>query len=786
VICDLEEALELLKALVTSAEKLQVGLREHAACGALDALKRLGRLGDADSLLQSAPHGMLSAVTNEAIQARLALLREDVETARVHAKNAKEAINEGTPVDEVRLLASLLNELGQYSDALPLWQRLGFRATINYDTQELINCAGRLGQDGLLLDLCAKLRESGIEDEQLLRLEIDLLQRYDVEKATLLIQQYLGKYPSNRSMRLRLSLIGLQHGKPDLVSASLEDVPPVESISPNEGVLAVWLLRMGNNPDDALQYAYRLFRGNYGDTYAGRAYLSAMNPLGPKPNVPTFEFVTPGAAVCFSEQNSETEQWVIIEESDQPDSRLQEAAPTEPLVQRLLGKREGETFLLAESRLSGVDRYGIVRRILNKFVFRYQQLLEQWQVRYQPGEIEAVRVTTGSRPQDCDLGAILRAVERKEEATKEVEAAYASQPVAIHEVARCLGSNDVAAQAGLLAKDELTVRCSAGSASEIEEAQAALGACTGLVLDFTALASLIFLDRLETLRVAPVQIIVPQSTIAALQRMTMETKSALESQSGFLGAPAGHLAFSEWSESAKKERKEHLEALTKAIDLLRTTCKITGAVSLAYIEPTQRTALINKFGDHGAESLALASTPGHVLWTDDHVAGLVARLRFGGRRVWTQIVFQSWARDGIIDPSVFYDVTAKLVGWEYVFTSPNTPAFIRAVELADRNPNRWPLKQALRLLRSENIALRDAVGLGAEFLVHLYRPGSAVFGGNISIVIALLDSLAPLQGGIEAVKALRSALPRIFGVNVLAADEVTRVINAWLMHKNLA
>ena len=120
----------------------------------------------------------------------------------------------------------------------------------------------------------------------------------------------------------------------------------------------MWVLRMGGNPDDALEYAYRIFRRHYGDIHAGRAYLSAMNPLGPKPKVPTFEFVAPGAAVCFTEQNSPTEQWVVIEESDQPDARLQEAAPTEPLVQRLSGKREGETFLLAEGRFSGIDRLG--------------------------------------------------------------------------------------------------------------------------------------------------------------------------------------------------------------------------------------------------------------------------------------------------------------------------------------------------------------------------------------------------------------------------------------------
>jgi hypothetical protein len=196
------------------------------------------------------------------------------------------------------------------------------------------------------------------------------------------------------------------------------------------------------------------------------------------------------------------------EESDEPDSKLQEAAPAEPLVQRLLGKREGETFLLAEGRLSGVDRHGIIRRIVSKFVFRYQQLLDQWSIRYQSGEIEAVHISTGSRPEDFEVGAILHAVERKKEATKEVESAYTSQPVAIHEVARALGLNDFDAQAGLLAKDQLSVRCAEGSAIEIEAALSAIRTCTGLVLDFTALGTLIFLDRLESLRKAPVPILV--------------------------------------------------------------------------------------------------------------------------------------------------------------------------------------------------------------------------------------------------------------------------------------
>ena len=70
--------------------------------------------------------------------------------------------------------------------------------------------------------------------------------------------------------------------------------------------------------------------------------------------------------------------------------------------------------------------------------------------------------------------------------------------------------------------------------------------------------------------------------------------------------------------------------------------------------------------------------------------------------------------------------------------------------------------------------------LAQSSFVHLHRPGVTVSEGNTPIVIALLNSLASRQGGADAVKALRNALPRIFEMNFLAADEVGRVIGAWL------
>jgi hypothetical protein len=85
-------------------------------------------------------------------------------------------------------------------------------------------------------------------------------------------------------------------------------------------------------------------------------------------------------------------------------------------------------------------------------------------------------------------------------------------------VATLLGLNDLQALATIADKDSLPIRCCAGSADEIADAHAALSGSAGIVIDFVALATLMFLDRLDILKTSPVQVTVAQSTVDALQQ----------------------------------------------------------------------------------------------------------------------------------------------------------------------------------------------------------------------------------------------------------------------------
>jgi len=76
------------------------------------------------------------------------------ENAAEFAIKALGEITATTSRDDLRLVATLLADLGRQRDALPLWERLSSPARLGYDTRRLIDCTLRLGEHAKFLTLC--------------------------------------------------------------------------------------------------------------------------------------------------------------------------------------------------------------------------------------------------------------------------------------------------------------------------------------------------------------------------------------------------------------------------------------------------------------------------------------------------------------------------------------------------------------------------------------------------------------------------------------------------------
>ncbi len=356
---------------------------------------------------------------------------------------------------------------------------------------------------------------------------------------------------------------------------------------------------------------------------------------------------------------------------------------------------------------------------------------------------------------------------KREDVLKQAELTYASKPVPIHAVAERINLNDLQTMFILAQRPEAPLKCCTGSPEELEAALGAFERANAVVLDLTAIATLCMLGRLSLLPSWPRQFVISQSTLAELRRLAFEDT--------LLRLPPGFSASLTGNGNDGKRADVQLKGLA---DALQSVCRVRDGAVLASIDHDRRERLINFFGRHGAESIVIASMPGHVLWTDDMILADLAKTEFGVRRVWTEAALQARAQAGNLDPAELATASTKLAGWGYSFATPGIETLMRAGSVAVWNPDQFPLKQALDQFAADSMNMSDAVRLAAELIVKMYND-QLLRGQRRTVTSRLLDRLAARTGGRDAVEALPRSLPIRFGLDLIRSRELSDVLRGW-------
>jgi hypothetical protein len=696
------------------------------------------------------------------------------ETASALATQALAATTADASRDEIRTVAQFLAELGRHREALPLWEKLASPARLGYDTTRLIDCQIRLGEHGRFLKVCEQLRLNSVFDPHLIEVEAGIRAHYDMERTIALLRDYIARSPEDRGARLQLSVIGMQLGRPELITSDPGLMPLPENTEPQNWKTIVLVMRHGGHLWEALRFAYRLLRENFGNIEAHRAYLASLFPTGPVPEIAPTMTAEPGTAIAFTEEDATQIEWRVIEDEFQPDPRLDEIGPDHFIAQQVKDKRAGDHFVIAQS--SVITKRGKILQVLSKYVYRVQDCGENWLRRFPDHpDVQPVRVVRQSdRGEEFDFTEFFQSFDRILASHHAALDAYRSTALPIHVIAAVLGRNDFEQIIRIATDDSMALRCCAGNAEERTAAMSALKNASVLVLDLTAICTLLLLEALDELPSLGIPMLVSQQTFSEFRFLVEEY--AKEGGRTGLGRVGERYQMVEMMPDAVKAQHD---VLGTALAKVEQYCKVVACTALAEVPANRREQLISALGEHGAQSIALASASGHVLWTDDQMVGVVAAHEFGVRRVWTQLVMQERSESGVVQAAVFLESTAKMLGWRYYFTGASVPALAAAGTMAAWNPDRWPLKGALEVFRDRAIAVQDVLGLAAGFMVHY--TGEIVLPQVRDVVtMRVLDLLADRGEGLAPVRALVRALPGAFGLNVLRASDVVQVVNAWM------
>lgn len=224
--------------------------------------------GDSDheaecpALVSSVPADAIPSYALAQLKGHAELAAGHREEATEHARQAIEELRDDASWFERRELALLAEKCALYAPALNLWESVLEDNFLGTDTDHLVRCALVAGEWKRLLQACARLRDSGhLRRDHVLAEAHVLANSRETDRALSVLQQWLSDSPTDKSARLRLSALAIQHGRLKLAEFNENRLPSVQELEDaNEGAVLVYVLRRGESPDRAFEIAYDLYR----------------------------------------------------------------------------------------------------------------------------------------------------------------------------------------------------------------------------------------------------------------------------------------------------------------------------------------------------------------------------------------------------------------------------------------------------------------------------------------------------------------------------------------------
>jgi tetratricopeptide (TPR) repeat protein len=769
---DLEDAINIL--LGISLQDVPPDLRATTATQTIRCLAMKKDWARTESYLAGVSD-LLDPIVVKIIYGYLAHYQSDPQGAELRAMEAQSLLTGTIDPETKEYLAQLFMLIGRPASALPLWQDLFDRGVPSFDPGNLLNCAAKLHRDDLVMQICDQLHERGINDWHLVDFETRYLEKYKIEGAVDRLKAFVVQNPVHKLAKLRLSLIGLALDRSELVSPNAEDLPSVDELPTEYAKAAVQVMKYGGNPNGAVEYAYWFLRAHFNEIEAHQALIVSMMPGSSAPDIPpSLDVAGQDAAVCYQELPHGNPMWVVLQEIDKPNSDFEEVSLTSNLAVELIGKKVGDTFVLAKGSLQ--DRTARITQILPKYVRRFQDSAGEMQVRFGAAStLESIQVAIpepGSRSEGVE--AILASVERRAAAVAGAREMYDSLPTSLHWYGSLFGGGAYEALMSLAGEEGQPIKCCFGTAEERSQGSQALQTAKAVVVDMTALATLRLLRLEKVLSSSKYRFVVSERTWVTLKNRLFNERIFSGPGGTMVYKDGRHVLYEETAED-KERRNQKDEEFVRHIE---KTTDIRSGAALAALESSKREALEKFFGAYGAESMVLASDPDHVLWTDDLIQAQIAAQEFGARRVWTQLVLGSLTDSGLLTADEYSEASASLVGMEFATTMFDSASMLAAVRLGGWSAGGTPATQMLKIFSNPPADLPSLIRIFIGFVVRLYRePLSGE--KRCEITRSFLDALGDKPAALAQLRSLRSLSSRVFGLNLIGRNEFDECFDRW-------
>jgi len=659
----------------------------------------------------------------------------------------------------------LLIRLNEDEKALLLFEQVYTPGVFDFNCKRLLECAQFAKRHDVAMRVCKELRDTGEQDNQTRKLELQLLSHYSPKQAYELVVEFL---PHDCSYYTVIrNYLAVRLGKPSEIAFD-EDYPPrLEDFDAPELDLVLIPFIQAGKYKDARNFLQQGLRADFSNEIVHGKYIWFVVQHGTKADIDPPSEVNEESAIALKNLRTNEIRWIFIE-TNKPDKARNEFSPSTPFIKRLLGKKVGDQVDILESIVQQ-DMEEIVE-IQSKYVRLFQDAISNFQQRF-PEAASIQNVHIGSED-ELDITPLLEIAKHRREAVEGILDFYLHNPCSLFHVATQIGITERKLMVTLSNCDQYNIQCVGFSPDSFLQAIEKQGNSTAVVLDISAIVTLSHLNAWESLDQDKTYF-VSQTTLELISTWVQELSQSESRPSAYSSyTDDGKLLLQEITEEQHEQELQEAQGLLEEI---KTLCIVKSSISVAEIDPSRRDLYSKACGHHTLEALSLAKDEDAVLWTDDRLVGMLAEADFGLSRAWTQLAFKSLEISGKISSEIYSETTAKLAAWGYIATIWSAQDIIAAGKLSGWDAKAWPLKQCIQLINLSEMSSPKKARIALDFFRMLSRSDCLKIK-QTAIIQATLNALNSIRG----TQWILENLDHSFGLDVPSEEFYKLELAYWL------
>lgn len=728
--------------------------------------------GEAIRSIDSFPPEVSGPAMRHAVCAEIHLKAGDQVSADQRATEAVAHLTATSPARHRGEVAQVLGRLRRFAEVVAVVRPIATPEELEFVGRGALVAARECGDHDFILDYGRRLREAGVWDAHVFELEVETLREYhEPDRAAEVTRGFIERSAdesAKRFARLRLSFIGLEFDRPDLIENDETKLPDPLALSPEHcRILSAVLLR-GPSPVRGLEVAYDLVRRHYSSHHAHFALCAAVGiGRGSPATIPEPDVVGPGTAVCTRLDGEDKARWVVLEDSANPDPARNELPPDHPLLKDLLGKRAGERFTDTRNRFQ--PKTGMILEVRSKYLYRVWDSIERWD-ELCPGVffIHRFNLQKGEAG-ELDLSPIVRTMEESDRSEDGLKRFYQENPVSTQTFGLVSHKSTIDAVRYLASQPDLPIRCCNGALDELSAGRKAANAGK-LVLDGTALATLFLSGLFRKITALPVKLLACQSALIEYQHLAEEERHGSDQRLGRDGDQVVRMVL------PTGERDRFVGSIEEFTVWVTTNCDLRGGVALSSLPCDTRERLVQLFGKPGAEAVALARAERAPLWTDDLITFVVASHQCPVERTWTQLVGERLREANAITEDGLVELLLFLIASGYEHTQCMPAVVVRSARLAKWNPDRYPFNRILAWMGNERIDFEGRAAVAVRSIRMVGRDAVLVQQQD-AVIEAIARALLSRPEGRAFVATLALQVNRLFPFEPYKADRCRSILN---------